>query len=106
RLRAVLQAAAARFGWKPIPRVPPSNTSLGLLSKVRGPNELPLSDRGFGIACGFEKGGYVATCAEIAIEPPTDKEDKTNRRVRIVRVVEAFECGAIVNPRHLHNQIE
>jgi nicotinate dehydrogenase subunit B len=85
RLRDVLQATAKAFGW----------------GKAK-----PASGHGFGIACGFEKGGYVATCAEVAIESPTDKEDKTNKRVRIVRVVEAFECGAIVNPRHLHNQIE
>lgn len=85
RLRDVLQATAKAFGWG---------------------KSKPSGNHGFGIACGFEKGGYVATCAEIAIEPPTDKEDKTNRRVRIVRVVEAFECGAIVNPKHLHNQIE
>jgi isoquinoline 1-oxidoreductase len=83
RLRDVLQATAKAFGWG---------------------KSKPSSNHGFGIACGFEKGGYVATCAEIAIEPPSDKE--TNKRVRIVRVVEAFECGAIVNPKHLHNQIE
>jgi isoquinoline 1-oxidoreductase len=85
RLRDVLQATAKAFGWG---------------------KSKPGSGHGFGIACGFEKGGYVATCAEIAIEAPTDKEDKTNKRIRIVRVVEAFECGAIVNPRHLQNQIE
>ena len=27
-------------------------------------------------------------------------------RPKIVRVVEAFECGAVVNPDHLRNQIE
>ena len=85
RLRDVLQAAAKSFGW----------------GKAK-----PASGHGLGIACGFEKGGYIATCAEIAIEPPSDKEDKTNKRVRIVRVVEAFECGAVVNPLHLRNQIE
>src|SRR5436190_1042802 len=85
RLRDVLQATARAFGWG---------------------KSKPPKNHGFGIACGFEKGGYVATCAEIAIEPPSDKEEKTNKRIRIVRVVEAFECGAIVNPRHLHNQIE
>jgi isoquinoline 1-oxidoreductase len=85
RLRDVLQATAKAFGWG---------------------KSKPASGHGFGIACGFEKGGYVATCAEIAIESPTDKEDKTNKRIRIVRVAEAFECGAVVNPRHLHNQIE
>jgi isoquinoline 1-oxidoreductase len=31
---------------------------------------------------------------------------KNNPVVRIVRVAEAFECGAIVNPLHLKNQIE
>jgi isoquinoline 1-oxidoreductase len=46
-----------------------------------------------------EKGGYVATCAEVAV-------DRANNAVNIVRVVEAFECGAIVNPDNLRNQIE
>jgi isoquinoline 1-oxidoreductase len=78
RMRAVLEAAATRFGW----------------SKQR--NE-PM--RGAGIACGFEKGGYVATCAEVSVERATG-------RVKLERVVEAFECGAIVNPKHLENQIE
>ena len=85
RLRDVLQAAAKQFGWG---------------------KSKPAANHGFGIACGFEKEGYVATCAEIAIEPPTNKEDPKNKRVRIVRVVEAFECGAVVNPLQLKNQIE
>ena len=46
RLRAVLQAAAEKFAWA---------------SAKSQPN------RGFGLACGVEKGGYVATCAEISI---------------------------------------
>ncbi|HSQ23374.1 MAG TPA: molybdopterin cofactor-binding domain-containing protein [Pyrinomonadaceae bacterium] len=85
RLREVLQAAAKLFGW----------------GKTK-----PANGHGFGIACGFEKGGYVATCAEIAIESPSTNEDKANKRVRIVRVAESFECGAVVNPLHLKNQIE
>ena len=32
--------------------------------------------------------------------------DKASREVRVVRVVTAFECGAIVNPDGLRNQIE
>ena len=75
RARAVLQAAAQKFGW----------------SKQKS-----AASRGFGIALGMEKGSYVATCAEVAIQ---------NRDVRVVRVVEAFECGAIVNPNGLRNQI-
>jgi len=78
RLRAVLAATAEAFGW----------------GKSRS-----APDRGFGIAGGFEKGGYVATCAEVSV-------DRVTRKVRLVRVVEAFECGAIVNPDHLKNQIE
>ncbi|HJQ67547.1 MAG TPA: molybdopterin cofactor-binding domain-containing protein [Blastocatellia bacterium] len=78
RLRAVLEAAAKTFGWGRTRSAP---------------------DRGFGIAGGFEKGGYVATCAEVAIERATGQ-------VKITRVVEAFECGAIVNPDHLKSQIE
>jgi isoquinoline 1-oxidoreductase len=78
RLQAVLAAAAKAFGWGKAKASP---------------------DRGFGIAGGFEKGGYVATCAEVAI-------DRSGAGVKIVRVVEAFECGAIVNPDHLKNQIE
>ena len=83
RLRAVLEAATKAFGW----------------SKTRAAN-----GRGFGLSCGFEKGSYVATCAEIAIEP--DAKNGKNSQVRIVRVVEAFECGAVVNPLQLKNQIE
>ena len=78
RLRAVLEAAATRFDW----------------------NRKPTRERrGFGVACGFEKGGYIATCAEVSVERRTGK-------VKLERIVEAFECGAIVNPVHLENQIE
>jgi isoquinoline 1-oxidoreductase len=48
---------------------------------------------------GFEKAGNVATCAEVAVE-------RTTGEVKVVRVVTAFECGAIVNPDNLRNQIE
>lgn len=78
RLRAVLNAAANTFGWQAFKKT---------------------ADHGIGIACGFEKGSYIATCAEVSIEPKTKK-------LRIERVVASFECGAIVNPVHLHNQVE
>ncbi|MGD0301045.1 MAG: molybdopterin cofactor-binding domain-containing protein [Bryobacteraceae bacterium] len=78
RLRAVLQAAASKFGWDKTQSIP---------------------TRGFGLACGVEKGGYVASCAEVSISQPDGK-------VKIERVVTAFECGAIVNPEHLKNQVE
>jgi isoquinoline 1-oxidoreductase len=78
RLRAVLEAAARRFGWG------------------GGP---PAAGHGFGIAGGTEKGSYVASCAEVAVDRPSG-------RVRVVRVVTAFECGAVVNPEHLKNQVD
>ncbi len=77
RLRAVLQAAADKFGW----------------ARARSTPSV-----GNGIACGVDKGGYVATCAEVEIDPATKK-------VRIRRVVQAWECGAIVNPDGLTNQL-
>ena len=54
------------------------------------------ADVGVGMACGTEKGGYYAACVEV----------ETNPIVRIRRVVEAFECGAVVNPNGLRNQTE
>jgi isoquinoline 1-oxidoreductase len=75
RLRAVLQAAAEKFGWG-------------------GAKSTP--ERGFGIACGTDKGGYVATCAEVEID--------SSKMVRVRRVVAAWESGAIVNPDGLRNQ--
>ena len=77
RLSAVFETAAKRFGWG---------------------KQHPSPTRGFGIAGGFEKGGYVATCAEVAI-------DRAAGQVKIARVVEAFDCGAVVNPSGLRNQI-
>jgi isoquinoline 1-oxidoreductase len=77
RLREVFQAAAARFGWGRLKSTP---------------------ERGFGLAGGVDKGGYVATCIEVQI-------DAANKRVRIRRVVQAWDCGAIVNPDGLRNQL-
>ncbi|MBO0721485.1 MAG: xanthine dehydrogenase family protein molybdopterin-binding subunit, partial [Blastocatellia bacterium] len=76
RLRAVLEAAAKAFGW-------------GKAGATKG----------HGIACGSEKGGYVASCAEVSIE-------QKSGQVKILRVVSAFECGAIINPDGLKNQVE
>jgi isoquinoline 1-oxidoreductase len=76
RLLAVLNAAAEKFGWA---------------------EAKSTATRGFGIACGADKGGHVATCAEVAIDPATKK-------VRVMRVVQAWESGAVVNPDGLKNQ--
>ncbi len=58
-----------------------------------------MTERGFGLAAGFEKGSYMACCAEIALDPNSGE-------VKVVRVVEAFDCGPVINPVHLKNQIE
>jgi isoquinoline 1-oxidoreductase len=73
RFKAVLQAAAERFGW----------------GKTKG---------AFGIAGGYEKGSYVATCVEVQAE--------AGKAPRVVRVVQAYECGAEINPDQLKNQNE
>ena len=78
RLRAVFQAAAKAFGW-------------GAQKAANG--------RGYGIAGGTDKGSYFATCAEVLC-------DTASGTVKVVRAVTAFECGAVVNPNHLKNQIE
>jgi isoquinoline 1-oxidoreductase len=78
RLRAVFETAAKRFGWG---------------------KQKPSPGQGFGLAGGFEKGGYVATCAEVIVDPAT-------RTARIVHVVEAWDCGPVINPNGLRNQIE
>jgi isoquinoline 1-oxidoreductase len=80
RLRTVLQQAAKRFGWR-----------------ERVGQRQP--DVGVGLACGTEKGSYVAACVEIALDRP-------NGRIAVRRVCEVFECGAIINPSNLLSQVQ
>ena len=54
---------------------------------------------GFGLAAGTEKGSYLATCVEVLA-------DKDSGVVKVIRAVSAFDCGAVVNPNHLKNQVE
>jgi nicotinate dehydrogenase subunit B len=77
RMKAVLEAGAKKFGW------PCKRTGEG---------------QGFGVAAGCEKGSYVATFAEISANP-------RKGTFQVVKLVEAFECGAIVNPDGLRNQV-
>lgn len=80
RLRAVLEEAAKRFGWR---------------EKIK--QKQP--DVGVGLACGTEKGSYVAACVEIALDRSAD-------RITVRRVCQVFECGAILNPENLRSQVE
>jgi nicotinate dehydrogenase subunit B len=77
RLRAVFEAAAKQFGW----------------GKSKGDGQ------GFGMGGGYEKLGNIATFAEVHV-------NRKSGDVKVVRVVSAFECGAIVNPDGLRNQVE
>jgi nicotinate dehydrogenase subunit B len=76
RMKAVLEAAANKFGWT---------------------GKASASGRGVGVACGAEKGSFIATCAEVQVN---------GDEIKVVRVVAAFECGAIINPNHLENQVQ
>ncbi len=76
RMKAVLQAVADKFGWSTYKAQPGA---------------------GIGIACGTEKASFVATCAEVRLN---EDGEPTVQRVAI-----AFECGAIINPEHLKNQV-
>ncbi|HYG34546.1 MAG TPA: molybdopterin cofactor-binding domain-containing protein, partial [Clostridia bacterium] len=80
RLRAVLETACQRFGWQDC-----------IKNKTSG--------KGFGMACGTEKGSYVATCVEIEIEPK-------RKEIVVRRVCQAFECGPILNPDNLLSQVQ
>jgi isoquinoline 1-oxidoreductase len=80
RLRAVLEAAAKRF-------------------RFSGRKRKNAPDVGVGLACGTEKGSYVAACVEIGL-------DRKAGRIDVCRVCEVFECGAIQNPDNLRSQVE
>ena len=75
RLRAVFTEGAKAFGWS-------------------GPKP---ANHGYGLGGGYEKLGYVATFVEVASAPDGD--------IKILRVLTAFDCGAVVNPDGLRNQV-
>ena len=76
RLRAVFAEGAKQFGW----------------------DQPRAANHGYGVGGGYEKLGYVATFVEVLLRPAT-------RDIKIQRVLTAFDCGAIVNPDGLRNQI-
>ncbi|MBX3441925.1 MAG: xanthine dehydrogenase family protein molybdopterin-binding subunit [Planctomyces sp.] len=78
RQKDILSAVARKFDWH---------------SKVRSQTD----GRGVGIACGTEKGSYVASCAEV---------EERDGELRVLSVTTSYECGAIQNPGNLLNQVE
>jgi len=80
RLRAVLECAANEFRWSD-------------RAKQKS------ADIGVGLACGVEKGSYVAACVEVSL-------DHARGKLKVNRICEAYECGAIVNPANLLSQVQ
>lgn len=78
RLKDVLRAAAETFNW---------------VRRRTG----RAANRGVGLACGTEKGSYVAACAEVEV---------VDGEIRVLDVCQAYECGAIQNPGNLRAQVE
>jgi isoquinoline 1-oxidoreductase len=80
RIKNVLMAATGRFRWAE-------------RRKKRRPGA------GVGLACGTEKNSVVAACVEVEV-------DRESGVPRPVEIVQAFECGAILNPANLRSQVE
>ena len=78
RMIPVLNAVAKKFGWTP----------------AKSP-----SGRGFGIACGFDAGSYVAHMVEV-------KVNKQTGEVQVVRIACAQEMGYCINPEGATIQME
>ena len=78
RARSVLDAVAARFGWK----------------KGAAP-----SGRGVGVAISADADTYVAHMAEVDV-------DRASGRIRVKRIVCAQEMGIVVNPEGATLQME
>jgi len=76
RLRAVFEEGAKKFAW----------------------GGTKTANHGFGMGGGYEKLGFVATFVEVAVNRSTGD-------IKLVRILTAFDCGAIVNPDGLRNQL-
>ena len=93
RLVEVLQAAAERFGW-----VHSTGTAVAQAEGAGAAGTAHGVRTGRGLAVGLEKGGRVATFAEVQVDP--------DGRVAVTRIVTAYDCGTVVNPDTVVNQIE
>jgi CO/xanthine dehydrogenase Mo-binding subunit len=80
RAREVIRVAAERFGWSTFQR-----------ARNRG--------RGFGFARYKNYAGYAAVAMEVEV-------DRESGEVRIGRIVSAVDCGMVVSPDGIRNQVE
>jgi len=86
RERAVLLAAAEKAGWDSRPSPPTKETEL-------------VEGRGVAFARYENEQAIVACIAEVQVE-------KSTGVVRVKRIVLAHDCGLIINPDGVKNQIE
>jgi nicotinate dehydrogenase subunit B len=85
RAKAVLVAAAEKYGWeaRPSPRRAPGGTVL----------------TGRGVSLGIRGGTYVGNVAEVEV-------DRRTGVVRVVRFVMAHDCGLVINPLGLTQTLQ
>jgi nicotinate dehydrogenase subunit B len=88
RALAVLDRAAAMIGWQPRPSPGPRSGAGGL-----------LTGRGIAYMRYKQAENYVAMAMEVAVDSATGK-------ITVRRVACAHDCGLIVNPDGLRNQVE
>ncbi len=86
RARAVLNAATERAGWEPRP-------------SPRGSAASQAEGRGLAFVQYADDGAMVASVAHVQV-------DTTSGAVRVKRIVAAHDCGLIINPDGVKNQIE
>ncbi len=87
RAIAVLKAAAQEYGWVSRP------------ARGRKPDGSGKPVQGRGIAWVNRDDVRVATIADITVDPASG-------RIKVGRVVVAHDCGLVVNPDGLRNQVE
>jgi nicotinate dehydrogenase subunit B len=86
----VIKKASETFGWE----ARPAGASV-TPSAENG----PLTGRGFAFARYETEYAYAAVAAEVEVDP-------SNGNVRVTRVAVGHDCGLIINPDGLTNQIE
>ncbi len=78
RLAGILTAAADGIGWQR--------------------RERATGGRAMGLACGLEKGSRIAAAVDVEVAG--------DGGVKVKRIVTAFDCGAVIDPDNLRNQVE
>jgi nicotinate dehydrogenase subunit B len=87
----VIRGAADAFGWEPRPAGPDAAATPGEGESLTG--------RGIAFARYETEFAYAAVVAEVEVDP-------ANGNVRVTRVVVGHDCGLIINPDGLTNQLE